>query len=1286
VRVKLSEQAAISIMNSEVENGTRNVVKFLLQMFNLQKWVILLAARHIRASRINDAENLYRRLLVHQPNHRTALLGLGRLLLRERRFDEAVDVLQRAVEIDPQYKDSQFQLARALHRSRRFEVAVFQYLRVLTLDPFHEKALGALEQLWEQLARSGNSGRAAIEATAALTRQMLAQQTGSQRICNNALSLMSLLASLRSRTDPDAAVADLEQLAILSPHSTEPPLQIARIRERQQRMVDARHFFAAVLDRNPNHAEALAGYGRALIEADPSAAIRHFTMWAERHPDLVTPRLELARLYQIKQDWERVETIHQEILKQFPNDRNALLRLARVLSRDPNRIELALDLWRKVAERDPTAPLPMVQRAYIFERAHRPIEAEAEYRAALGRAPHEAAALIGLARLLFKQQRWGEAVSLYEAAHQVSPNRTDVLLGLGRCLERLDQTVDALNTYDKVLVLAPTDANALLYRGRLLRQIGRTAEAIDTWRSICSRFPHNADAWHELVFLLASAERDAEALAALDAAETALPESPTSWTRLGLAAQAAQFHDRAVHYFERAIAAEPQEASHHGHLGEHYARQGIVDGAFHHLLASRELRPGDIDVTKQLVRTIHTLGVLGINPLALHQAGPTSGEVLTPESLFQLVRQIAETEIVPYEPITRRVIAVSASLAGGGAERQLVNLLRGLSHPALDLELALFCTSLARRTRRDFFLPLLKETPIEVVTAENKATEEWLAQPEAAPFARLIRSFPIDMAGPIAFWLTEFRRRRPQVVHAWQDSTSLTAVVAALLAGVPRIVLAARSLRPDNPRRRLKRFMREGYRAVLGHPSVVLSNNSRAGANDYAKWLDIDAATIEVVYNGIDVDRLACSIDPDRTNQLRNRLGIPSQASIVGSAFRMSEEKRPLLWVEVAAEVAHRQPQAHFVVYGDGPMRADMLNLAAQLGIADRLHLPAPEDDIVSFYKAMDVVLLTSRHEGLPNVLLEAQSLGVPVVAPDVGGIGEAMRSGITGWTANQAGPSALAEHVLTCLVDKEWTAKARAEGPPFVRQRFGMTAMIQRTLEIYGLENSQGQPPSLPTSSNELSYLDRYLFKVMANLLELKGAEASGLYAFYEARIKQDRCALTAYDRMLFDYVLAHFDRSERRIVHAGTGIGTLPSALAVAGYSVAGVECDALRFRAAHLVRDALAKAWPTAADQYELIAGEFPMVLDGTSWLSPSAVLILTNCGAGWSEDLTARAIASFSAFADIILDARLFGNVRETPRERQVLIEQIEAEGLVATPIAQSPPMTFYYHLRPQQGAQ
>lgn len=214
------------------------------------------------------------------------------------------------------------------------------------------------------------------------------------------------------------------------------------------------------------------------------------------------------------------------------------------------------------------------------------------------------------------------------------------------------------------------------------------------------------------------------------------------------------------------------------------------------------------------------------------------------------------------------------------------------------------------------------------------------------------------------------------------------------------------------------------------------------------------------------------------------------------------------------------------------------------------------------------------------------------------------------------------------------------------------------------------------------LDFLDGYLFRVMGDILRADGPEA-GFYGYYEARVKGG-CALSPYDRMIFDYALAHFPK-DRRIVHAGIGAGTLTSVLAVAGYSVAGIEQDGRRLKVAGRLRDSLIESWPDVAERYTLLGGGFPMVVESTPWKSADNVLIFTNCGAGWSEELTTQIIGSMVSFGDVVFDARLFGRARETDAERRQLVERVEAAGLAATPIAESTPMTFYYHVTRQAGA-
>jgi hypothetical protein len=218
------------------------------------------------------------------------------------------------------------------------------------------------------------------------------------------------------------------------------------------------------------------------------------------------------------------------------------------------------------------------------------------------------------------------------------------------------------------------------------------------------------------------------------------------------------------------------------------------------------------------------------------------------------------------------------------------------------------------------------------------------------------------------------------------------------------------------------------------------------------------------------------------------------------------------------------------------------------------------------------------------------------------------------------------------------------------------------------------------------LSFLDGYLYRVMVEMLRSTGVQESGLYDFYKARIEQERCALSGYDRLLVDYISRKFDPQSRRVLHAGIGVGTLASALALAGFQVAGLERDRGRFAAASQLRHAVAQSWPVVADRYELIAGTFPTTVADSGWVDPRTILVFTNCGSGWSEAFTIEIINLFPRFGDVILDARLFGRVRDLETEREVLIASMRARGLWAMPLVETNRLgAYYFHLHRPQGA-
>jgi glycosyltransferase involved in cell wall biosynthesis len=271
------------------------------------------------------------------------------------------------------------------------------------------------------------------------------------------------------------------------------------------------------------------------------------------------------------------------------------------------------------------------------------------------------------------------------------------------------------------------------------------------------------------------------------------------------------------------------------------------------------------------------------------------------------------------------------------------------------------------------------------------------------------------------------------------------------MIGVPRIVVSSRNMAA----RRFayhRSYMADAYREVASCSDIVMLNNSEAGARDYAEWLGLPVERYRIMRNGVD----AAEIRPpavEEVERLRGQLGLPSEVPVIGSIFRFYPEKRPKLWVQVAARIAADRSDCHFVIFGTGPMMDEVRAIARSHGFADRLHLPGTIDSAALGLAIMDLFLLTSELEGTPNVVLEASLMGVPVVATDAGGSRETIEEAVTGFVAHISEPDHLARLVLDALEDKSWRREVRNAGPRFVQSRFGLDRMIDETLVVYDLK-----------------------------------------------------------------------------------------------------------------------------------------------------------------------------------------------------------------------------------------
>lgn len=206
---------------------------------------------------------------------------------------------------------------------------------------------------------------------------------------------------------------------------------------------------------------------------------------------------------------------------------------------------------------------------------------------------------------------------------------------------------------------------------------------------------------------------------------------------------------------------------------------------------------------------------------------------------------------------------------------------------------------------------------------------------------------------------------------------------------------------------------------------------------------------IAVIHNAVGAEAFAPAI-PAYAHKLRELFPKPP-GCIVGAAGRLSPEKGFADLVDAAAIACAQQPTLSFVIFGDGPLRADLTQRIEELQLGSRFILAGFRDDVGQFLPHLDLVVLPSHTEGLPVVLLEALAAGVPVVATSVGGIPEVVQPGINGSLVAAGSPVALAKKIVEMFDGTNDRGQLGLAGQVCVRQSFSFDVQIDKYQELFG-------------------------------------------------------------------------------------------------------------------------------------------------------------------------------------------------------------------------------------------
>jgi glycosyltransferase involved in cell wall biosynthesis len=325
-------------------------------------------------------------------------------------------------------------------------------------------------------------------------------------------------------------------------------------------------------------------------------------------------------------------------------------------------------------------------------------------------------------------------------------------------------------------------------------------------------------------------------------------------------------------------------------------------------------------------------------------------------------------------------------------------------------------------------------------------TDQLRSHPEVA---MAISRAPIQFRAQLQDLCRQILWERPAVLHAWLDEANVVGGFAGVICGVPRIILSLRNLSPGHFQRFNRPWFRPIYEQLIRHPSVQLVANSQAGASDYAAWLGMPASSIRVVYNG--VPALPRSTAQDLLG-FRKEHGIPDDARIIAGIMRLDDEKDPLRFVEIVADLVNVHTIA--VIAGDGPLRGAVAAAIAARQLEHRILLIGLIRSPSSLLANSHALLLTSRMEGTPNVVLEAQALGcVPVVA-DVGGCRECILPDQTGYLRDRDDVPGMRRALIGLIEDDALRSLLAERGKAFIQANFEINAMKRAYDRVYAIDS----------------------------------------------------------------------------------------------------------------------------------------------------------------------------------------------------------------------------------------
>jgi glycosyltransferase involved in cell wall biosynthesis len=258
----------------------------------------------------------------------------------------------------------------------------------------------------------------------------------------------------------------------------------------------------------------------------------------------------------------------------------------------------------------------------------------------------------------------------------------------------------------------------------------------------------------------------------------------------------------------------------------------------------------------------------------------------------------------------------------------------------------------------------------------------------------------------------------PVIVHTHSSKAGILGRLAAWAAGMPIIIHSIHGYGFNDYQPAPVRWLYILLERLCSHVTSFFIAVSQANIDRGLSLGLFIPDRVRLIRSGIDIGQFK---NPAVARpEMRRQLGVPQDAPVVIMVACLKQQKAPLDYVRVCSRIAAGLPDAHFLLAGDGELRSALETELQSLNLAGRFHLLGWQRDIPSLLHASDILVLTSRWEGLPRVIPQAMCAGLPVVVTRADGSPEAVRQGQTGFVFEPGDIAGIAEKTVSLLENPE--------------------------------------------------------------------------------------------------------------------------------------------------------------------------------------------------------------------------------------------------------------------------